>query len=577
MKKLIAILLCICMLFSMAACGGGGGGKDNPPSSDPKQNESQNDPSQGNDNPGKPADNPAPAAEHALVQGTENTVDGFGKFSLIKIITTDRIAASHAGRVIESKDGNVFADAVFSWTNTGNESVYSSDLMTVSATDASGKTYEGNVAVETEDNGGMPQANAVTWGDIAPDATTRIHCNVSVPSNAGNIEFRFVIQNQTYKISYKVGETVTTAKQLKIGDTLEEPGFARLTFRGITFDRQLLPADTSGSYYSMGVQGVNSANETFLIAKFDATNLMDSEQDCKVFMGMTAQFGDYRTFSAGMYDDCAVIDSRIDIPGLFSTFPGSESKTYYYLLQIPQEYATQAMTLTVTFAGKDYVYQVGDHEIIKAPDPIVPLSRDSLKVGAVVGFGTYEQDNDTGNGPEPIEWKVLDNVDGYWLLISKYGLDVQPFHHEYRDVTWDCSDIRSWLNTTFRDTAFSAADLAKIEARNVPVLVGSNSKLNYGVDTIDQVFLLSRAEADKYFPTNEEKQCGATEYAYKAKEALVETRIDADGRPGCSWWLRNHTDNPAGAGCIWEEGIYNGGTVDNNHTCIRPAIWIKAE
>lgn len=39
--------------------------------------------------------------------------------------------------------------------------------------------------------------------------------------------------------------------------------------------------------------------------------------------------------------------------------------------------------------------------------------------GNVVTYGHYEQDNDTANGKEPIEWVVLDVQGDKALLISK--------------------------------------------------------------------------------------------------------------------------------------------------------------
>ena len=50
------------------------------------------------------------------------------------------------------------------------------------------------------------------------------------------------------------------------------------------------------------------------------------------------------------------------------------------------------------------------------------------KVGSIVTFGQYEQDNNTGNGPEEIEWIVLDVQDGKSLLLSRYGLDAKPYN-----------------------------------------------------------------------------------------------------------------------------------------------------
>ena len=50
-------------------------------------------------------------------------------------------------------------------------------------------------------------------------------------------------------------------------------------------------------------------------------------------------------------------------------------------------------------------------------------------INNIVTFGHYEQDNDLSNGPEEIEWIVLDfdEKDHKALLISRYGLDAKPY------------------------------------------------------------------------------------------------------------------------------------------------------
>lgn len=75
--------------------------------------------------------------------------------------------------------------------------------------------------------------------------------------------------------------------------------------------------------------------------------------------------------------------------------------------------------------------------------------------GNVVTYGHYEQDNDTANGKEPIEWVVLDVQGDKALLISKYGLDVRPYNTEYNHVTWEECTLRTWLNDTFLNAAFT--------------------------------------------------------------------------------------------------------------------------
>lgn len=53
------------------------------------------------------------------------------------------------------------------------------------------------------------------------------------------------------------------------------------------------------------------------------------------------------------------------------------------------------------------------------------------KVGHYVSFGKYEQDNNTSNGKEKIEWLVLEVKDGKALVISKYALDCNVLCYQY--------------------------------------------------------------------------------------------------------------------------------------------------
>ena len=59
----------------------------------------------------------------------------------------------------------------------------------------------------------------------------------------------------------------------------------------------------------------------------------------------------------------------------------------------------------------------------------------SAEVGSYILFGEYEQDSDESTGKEAIEWLVLDKQDDKMLVISRYGLDGQPYHAEYDKIT----------------------------------------------------------------------------------------------------------------------------------------------
>ena len=89
------------------------------------------------------------------------------------------------------------------------------------------------------------------------------------------------------------------------------------------------------------------------------------------------------------------------------------------------------------------------------------IDPNDYKVGENITFGHYEQDNNTSNGKEPITWRILDkNSSGQYLIISEKVLDNKPYNAESTDITWEESTLRSWLNGSFIDTAFSEEEKA---------------------------------------------------------------------------------------------------------------------
>lgn len=52
----------------------------------------------------------------------------------------------------------------------------------------------------------------------------------------------------------------------------------------------------------------------------------------------------------------------------------------------------------------------------KRPAATASASETAVKVGDTYVFGQYEQDNDLSNGKEPIEWIVIDVVNGKALI-----------------------------------------------------------------------------------------------------------------------------------------------------------------
>ncbi len=196
-------------------------------------------------------------------------------------------------------------------------------------------------------------------------------------------------------------------------------------------------------------------------------------------------------------------------------------------------------------------------------------------IGDTVTFGGYEQDNDTKNGTELIEWVVLDTDGENVLLLSKYGLDAQAYNTSGETVTWENSTLRRWLNETFYEAAFNEAERqAIITVTNVNP---DNERwgTSGGNDTEDMVFLLSIGETETYFADrNDTLWTEATPYAVQQGAFVSDD--------GCSpWWLRSPGDDNDGGFCAAYVDypptgvVLSGYAAERNSRVVRPAVWVK--
>lgn len=260
--------------------------------------------------------------------------------------------------------------------------------------------------------------------------------------------------------------------------------------------------------------------------------------------------------------------------------------------------------------------ETSEKETIEVNKDIDPAT---LKAGDSYFIGKYEQDGDTGNGPEDIEWIVLDVKDGRALLISKYGLDAKAFQDQEdtlnrpKGVTWENCSLRKWMNNDFFNSAFSDEEKAMIP--EVTLVNGGNEY--YGVpaqnDTQDKVFCLSVDEAMQYFGestyTTEDGAyghyqsaiCVPTQYAinnnvekYAMDEYTYGTVFEGDVKYSSfltkdiidlehsQWWLRTQgmSDDVLDGSCACRVGFLGGigfsvcNEVGFPGFAVRPAIYI---
>ena len=193
-----------------------------------------------------------------------------------------------------------------------------------------------------------------------------------------------------------------------------------------------------------------------------------------------------------------------------------------------------------------------------------------VRVGSYVSFGSYEQDNNTSNGKEDIEWLVLEVKDGKALVISRYALDCKPYNTSFTDITWENCTLRKWLNNDFVNSAFSEEEKAMILAVTVPADKNLEYNTEPGNATQDRVFLLSITEANKYFRSYSARQCEPTQYAV-ANGAYVNSDND-----NCWWWLRSPGGYQTFAANVLSDGGVNcyGRDVNVVNGAVRPTLWI---
>lgn len=192
----------------------------------------------------------------------------------------------------------------------------------------------------------------------------------------------------------------------------------------------------------------------------------------------------------------------------------------------------------------------------------------AYKGNKYVTFGAYEQDNDTSDGKEPIDWLILDydEMTNRVLVISRYVLDKKPYHVSHDFVTWETCSLRDWLNNVFINEAFSEEEQEAIPT--VPVSVEKLSIYDKDTVTEDRIFVLSTKEARAYLSEGEGMIGVPTLYSILTKRIVTrEEKV--------FWWLRSPGYYGSYAAEVNAYGYIElfGEPVDCSFG-IRPALWI---
>lgn len=187
-----------------------------------------------------------------------------------------------------------------------------------------------------------------------------------------------------------------------------------------------------------------------------------------------------------------------------------------------------------------------------------------LNVGDFIGLGFYEQDDNSRNGEEPIEWQILAVDIGKVLVISRHGLIPKPFDEASANISWAKCTLRSFLNHDLFDEIFSSNEKSRI-------LLTKTENPNIK----DYLFLLSEEEALKYFRNDTDRLCKPTPYA-KTRGARNWVFNDYY----TDWWLRSYAKNKESqstAPCVLQNGELFFWFINDRTFVVRPAFWLDIE
>ncbi len=195
---------------------------------------------------------------------------------------------------------------------------------------------------------------------------------------------------------------------------------------------------------------------------------------------------------------------------------------------------------------------------------------------------------------EPITWKILKTNNNEYTLLSNVLLDAHQYGEHYSGTksktdyngetvevyanNYKYSEIRTWLNTDFFNTAF-ALNNSYIQTTTVD---NSASTTNYSSNqyacenTNDKVFLLSYQDylnIEYGFTSNTARQCKATDYA-RANGAYYYTNSPYKNN-GWYWTRSPYSDSSNRASSVYDDGILDYYSVGNTGSSVRPSITIK--
>lgn len=161
----------------------------------------------------------------------------------------------------------------------------------------------------------------------------------------------------------------------------------------------------------------------------------------------------------------------------------------------------------------------------EVPQHSLLLDETDINVGDILWVGNF-----------PAPWRVLKKVGRKFLLLSEYVLDCRFYRGEVKSDEYRVSGLREWLNGRFYNNFFTDEEKSRI----VPVWLDDNDRESFTEfeDSYENnLFILSKKDAEKYFKDSNDRRAPVTLYSVKNATYILFEEY-------ATWWLRTPTEIP---------------------------------
>lgn len=193
---------------------------------------------------------------------------------------------------------------------------------------------------------------------------------------------------------------------------------------------------------------------------------------------------------------------------------------------------------------------------------------ESARAGDTIWFGSWHTAAD--GTPAELEWRVLERDDDKLFLLCRDIIDCRQFGSA---GYWNQSELRTWLNEEFINSAFSAQEqqrisLTKVTFTSTRYNSDTHSQEITTLQSEDKIYLLSDNEIHRY--DLEQEQSDYTEYG--AVQYVSHNTADQHSDEDC-WWLRDR--KTSGVEVKYCDDYFATTAFHREYHGVRPVMWIE--